>query len=333
VFIGQPAANDESIGTVWEVNTQGSQTTFSNGQVESIGGMALYPRISPASRSASTTSLTTSSPSSVPSGQEIDLSATPSSPGLVQFENDGQPLGAPVQTVSGVANLQTTLFDGNDQVTAVYLGDATSTPSLSNTLDFIVGTLGSTTQISAPDGTTVPGDKDATLDVTVSGGGPTPTGTVTIYKGSKALDKNVPLTSGVATASFALTPGTSNVDAVYSGDSIYNASTSAKITLTTTTPYAPTITAVAKHTTKKTVTTVTISVTVKGNKLAGAPTGTVSANDGFTCGSSTSTATTLTAKCTETFTSSSEDETVTLTYSGGGNYVGATTKVVVQFGT
>jgi sugar lactone lactonase YvrE len=333
LYFGQPASNNESYGTIWKVPAGGSLTDINNGEIQSVGGLSAYPKPISAARGGSTIDLTTSSPSSVAAGQQVDLSAAVSSPGLVQFEQDGSPLGSPVETVDGVANLQTTLYDGVDQVSAAYLGDGGSAPSSSNTLDFVVGTLDSTTAISAPDGTSVPGNTDATLDVTVSGAGPVPTGTVTIYSGTTVLDQNVPLASGHATASFPLHPGTSKVDAVYSGDSTYHSSTSSKITFSTKAPYEPSITATPKYVTKKTSTKVTIPVTVKGNDLAGAPTGSISASDGFVCGSTSSTGTALTAKCTETFDSSTLDTTVTISYSGGGSYVAATDTVAVQYGT
>jgi hypothetical protein len=223
----------------------------------------VYPTPVPAARAATTTSLTTSSSTTVASGDTVDLQATASTTGgLVQFEEDGQPLGSPVEVNGeGVADLQTTLENGEDTVTAMYVGDGGSAPSVSNAITFTVGTLSSTTSISAPDGTTVAGDTDATLDVAVSGSGPTPSGPVTIDDGTKVLESGVTLNSnGEATAHFPLPAGTSKVDAVYAGAVPYGGSTSNKITFATTTPYAPAVSGTAKYKTSKSGTKVSIAV-------------------------------------------------------------------------
>jgi len=95
------------------------------------------------------------------------------------------------------------------------------------------GKAGSTAALSAsPNPATV--GQQVTLTATVSGPGATPTGSVTFYYGSEAL-ATVTLSSGKATlpASTATLPvGAYSLTADYSGDSNYNASTSAAYTVT-----------------------------------------------------------------------------------------------------
>src|SRR5207249_548682 len=74
--------------------------------------------------------------------------------------------------------------------------------------------------------------QSVTFTATVSGSGPTPTGTVTFKDGTTALATNA-LTSGQATFTTAtLSGGSHSMTAVYNGDIDYNSSTSSALTQT-----------------------------------------------------------------------------------------------------
>jgi hypothetical protein len=78
--------------------------------------------------------------------------------------------------------------------------------------------------------------------------------------------------------------------------------------------------------------TATITVKVTGVKGNGAPTGTVGADDGFTCGSlSVVSSTVSTASCSALLPNET-DEYVDLTYSGDSNYNSDETEIYVQNG-
>ncbi|MFL6060267.1 MAG: Ig-like domain-containing protein [Marmoricola sp.] len=75
------------------------------------------------------------------------------------------------------------------------------------------------------------------VPVTLTGGGATPTGTVTLKEGATAIGAAVPLSSGAATihvAGAALSGGSHSLTVSYSGDTTYNsgASTASPITIT-----------------------------------------------------------------------------------------------------
>ena len=93
----------------------------------------------------------------------------------------------------------------------------------------IVNRPGTSTTITSP--ASVVAGQPASFLIAVSGGGPTPTGTVTLFDNGNIIDSGPLNASGQATiATSALTLGTHpNVTAVYSGDSNYLGSTSAAV--------------------------------------------------------------------------------------------------------
>jgi hypothetical protein len=335
VYVGEPSG-EAGDGAVWKI-TDGTATQYSDGPIAGTSGLAVYPTPQPAVRSVTTTSLTTTSPTFDPSESPVQLQASTSSDsGVVQFEQNDTALGAPVAVNgSGVANLTTTLAAGTDNVTALFFGTGSAAPSISSPLAFTVGQLDSTTTITAPNGTKVPGDDQATVDVAVHGTGPTPTGSVDVYAGTKVLANDVALDgAGEATAQFALPFGTSDVHAVYSGDTDYVTSTSANIAFKSTKPYVPSVTGKAKYSTSGAGEKVKLSVAALGNSATGAPTGTISADDGFTCGRPTVSSDELKATCNETFTTVSEDENVQVSFTSTSpkKYVSISQIVNVRFG-
>lgn len=333
VFVGQPSG-EPGYGKVYELSGS-SQALYAAGEMATTGGIAYWPPPVPAARSAVTAALSTTSSSTVTTETKVALTlkVTPAASGSVQFEDNGQPLGGLVQAKSGVAHLTTTLPAGTDTVTAGYVGNASHAPEAAgNSLTFTAAPVASKTVISTT-ATSVPGDSDASVTATVTGRGGSPTGYVEFYDGASYVAEGF-LTGGRATVQFPLQVGTSKVHAVYEGDSTFATSTSNKLTFTTVPPYRPDLTLkvrYAKATGKSKTATVTVHVAgVAGN---GAPTGSVSADDGFTCGALTppSTGLTSTATCTAVLAYGTA-ETVTVDYTGNSTYDPGTGSIYVYNG-
>ncbi|MGA2208637.1 MAG: Ig-like domain repeat protein [Acidimicrobiales bacterium] len=332
VFVGQPASVS-GYGKVYEVSG-GNTTLYTQGDLADTGGLVLYPPVVPAARSTATATISSPSPSSVNSEQVVTLnvSVSGSPTGYVEFDDNGSSLGT-VALSGGSASLTTTLPAGTADVDAIFEGNSSDAPALSNALAFTVTPIASKTVVSAPDGTSVPGDGEATVEATVTGKGGTPTGYVEFFANGD-LETEAELAGGQATANFPLSPGSSKVTAQYEGDSVFATSTSKALKFTTVPPYNPTMTAKVKYSKdnpeKEKTATITVKVTgVKGN---GAPTGTVGADDGFTCGSlSVVSSTVSTASCSALLPNET-DEYVDLTYSGDSNYNSDETEIYVQNG-
>jgi len=122
------------------------------------------------------------------------------------------------------------LTAGSHTLTATYHGDYNQPPSTSAPVQVV--TAKATPAISNSGALSVRLGTAHTLPVTVSGpnGVDGPTGTVQLLKGATLLTSGS-LTNGVVTLSTTLPRGTTDVTAVYSGDSNYN-STSMALTLT-----------------------------------------------------------------------------------------------------
>src|SRR5436190_8464156 len=167
--------------------------------------------------------------------------------------------------------------------------------------------------------------QSVTFTASVTGGGATPTGTVTFKDGATTLGTGT-LSGGTATFSTsALTVGSHSIAAVYGGDSNYTTSTSA--TLTQTVNQATTTTALSSSPNPSTLgqaVTFTASVTGAG----GTPTGTVTFKDG-----ATTLGTGTLSGGTATFSTSSlasGNHSITATYSGDTNFSSSTSPPVTQ---
>jgi Bacterial Ig-like domain (group 3) len=333
VFVGQPSGVP-GYGKIYKISG-GSQSLYASGQMATTGGIAYWPPPVPAVRKAATVTLSTTSASTVSTEAKVTVTATvsPAVSGRVQFERNGQPVGGLVTLKSGVAHLTTTLPAGADTITAGFVGNTTRAPALGNSLAFTATPVASKTSISTSS-TTVAGNSDARVTATVTGHGGTPTGYVEFYDGTQSVAEGN-LTGGTTTVNFPLHVGTSKVHAVYEGDSTFATSNSNKLTFTTVPPYRPTLEASVRYSKvpsgKEKTATVTVHVT--GVKNNGAPTGTVTAGQGFTCGALTPAATglTSTAVCTAVIPYGT-DEYVTITYSGSATYQATGTSVYVYNG-
>jgi hypothetical protein len=332
VFVGQPASVS-GFGKVYEVSG-GSTTLYAQGDLADTGGLALYPPVVPIARKTTTTTISSPSPSSVNSETVVTLNVSVSGKprGFVDFDDNGSSLGT-VALSGGSAKLKTTLPAGTQDVNAIFEGDSSDAPALTGTLAFTVTPIVSKTAISAPDGTSVPGDGEATVEATVTGKGGTPTGDVEFFANGD-FEAQAELADGQATATFALSPGRSKVTAQYEGDSVFATSTSKPMTFMTVPPYNPTMTATVKYSkdNPEKQKTATITVTMTGVKGDGAPTGIVGASDGFTCGSLSALSGVVSkATCTALLANGAEDY-VGLTYSGDSNYNSDETEIYVHNG-
>ncbi len=320
VFVGEPSTVS-GFGRVSEIVPGGSASTYASGDLAYTGGLALSPPQAPAARTATGTSLASSSATDETTESTVTLTATATSTagGAVQFDDNGSPIGTPVASTAGVATLTTTLPAGTDAVTATYLGDPADAPSPpSAAVTFDVTPVASTVTLSAPDGTQVPGDGQATVTATVSGAGGTPTGSVTFFDGGTEVG-GASLTAGQGTASFSLPPGTAQITAQYGGDGVFAPSTSGPLAMTTVPPYTPVITSTVDYSPpgQKGSRLAVIHVTVTGVAGVGFPTGTMAAGDGFTCTALTRVKKTVTTvdKCSGLI-GPRRSESVTLTYGG-----------------
>jgi|GEM_PF-5896782 len=333
VFVGTPSGVP-GFGKVYEIASGGSQSLYANGSMADTGGLALWPPLTPTVRTNSSTALSTLSPSTVTTLKPVSVTVKVSparTVGVVEFVDNGSPIGSPTTTSGGVAHLKTTLPAGTNVITAVYLGDASYGPSVSNPLTFTATAIKSKTVLTAPSGTTVPGTGSASATATVTGFGGTPSGTVEfLVKGSVVATGT--LSAGQVTASFPLSPGHSTVTAVYSGDNVFATSTSRGIVFTTTPPYNASLStriAYGKPDSQK-AKEATIRVTVGGLRPLGPPTGTVTATSGFTCTALTpGTGLLSTASCTSLIPFGTS-ETVIITYGGDATYASVGQSVFVS---
>ncbi len=154
--------------------------------------------------------------------------------GTVQFYDNAVSLGSPVALSGGVADLfqtYTTVGDvGNHSITATYIPDLSWQASASSPVIQTILKYANTTTVTSSLAPSQYEDQ-VTFTAVVDGVTVSPTGTVVFYDGITLLG-STGTTLGVAPVSTAqyttnaLTPGTHNITAVYSGDSLYDTSTS-----------------------------------------------------------------------------------------------------------
>ncbi len=172
-------------------------------------------------------------------GQSVTFTTTvtASSPG------EGTPTGSIIfydgstavdtETLDGsgdAAFTTSTLSVGSHTITAVYGGDGNYDSSTSSDVNQTVNQAGSTTELTSSENPAIYGDL-VTFIAEVSGPGVAPTGTITFYDGSTAVDTETLDSCGDAaftTNDLGVTSHT--ITAVYSGDDNYYGSTSSAVT-------------------------------------------------------------------------------------------------------
>jgi hypothetical protein len=219
---------------------------------EVFRGVALAPTVPGATSSSVALAIDTSTGTTYGSEPVLQATVTGSGTrptGWVSFRLNsagGSLIGA-APLVNGVASLQATtnLPAGQNNIVAVYTGDATYVVSNSTAQAVNISQAGTSTAVSFsanPIGTGAPVSLTATITPTnaqLNGNGFEPTGTVTFMADGTVLGSTVALTQSVVnqngqpalvyTASFTTSfpmLGVSNITAVYSGDANYAGSTS-----------------------------------------------------------------------------------------------------------
>ena len=182
---------------------------------------------------AATTTTLTSTPNPSVYGQSILFSATitssigsPPDGDTVTFKQSATVLGTGILG-GGTATLSTsTLGPGNKAIAVVYAGDASFSSSVSKAVTQVISKAGSTTTVTSSLNPSIFG-QSVTLTATVAPQfNGTPTGTMTFRDGAVRLGV-VTLNGGVATyTSATLAVGTHRIVAVYSGSTLFTASTS-----------------------------------------------------------------------------------------------------------
>lgn len=245
--------------------------------------------------------------------------------GTVTFKDGATTLGTGTLNGSGQATFSTTsLSPGTHSITAVYGGNTNYTGSTSAALSQdIVANASSTALTSSSNPSTF--GSSVTFTATVSGGGGTPTGSVTFKDGATTLGNGTLNGSGQATfATAALAAGNHSITAVYNGDNNFGSSTSS--TLAQTVNQAASTTSVASSANPSSFgAPVTFTATVVGSGA----TGTVTFKDGAT----TIGTGTLNGSNQATFTTSAlstATHSITAVYAGDTNFTGSTSPALSQ---
>jgi Big-like domain-containing protein/List-Bact-rpt repeat protein len=184
-------------------------------------------------KKASTTTALTSSLNPALVGQTVRYTATVTTQylgtanGTVNFESGGAALGS-ATLVNGQASINVSFStSGNRSITAKYVGDVNNTASTSPALKQVVSKYSSTTTVVSSANPSIVGEVVGfTATIATSG---SPTGTVTFKSGGVTLG-TVTLSGNTANLSTStLAAGTHSIEAVYSGDATFAASTSAAL--------------------------------------------------------------------------------------------------------
>jgi len=172
-------------------------------------------------------------------GLPVTLTATvtgngPQPPtGTVYFWDGPTYLGQTNPDSDGVATLTTTFFAGNHDLTAIYSGYDLYNGSTSTDVPLTAVQLNTIVALSASDTSPNPAET-VTLTAALSwdAGSPNPpSGTVYFYDGPTYLGQTGPDSDGVATLTTTFQAGSHDLTAIYSGDDLYNGSTSNDVPL------------------------------------------------------------------------------------------------------
>ncbi len=248
--------------------------------------------------------------------------------GNVQFYVNGVAAGAPVALdVSGHASLPTAALGvGLDIITADYLGDGTFAPSISLGIGVNVTLASCTISIAASLNLLVLGTP-VDLTATVNGGGPVPTGTVTLHLGALVLG-NINLAGGNGTLSVSsLLVGLLSIAATYNGDGNYAPCTAPTIIIQVNKgSTTAAVTSSANPVTIGSPVTFTAAITGSGGTT---PTGNVTFKDGATVlgsgaldGSGNATLTTVAGAV--------GPHQITASYIGDSNFTGSTSPILTE---
>ncbi len=265
-------------------------------------------------------------------GQSLTLTATVSASvsngaaptGTVTFENGSTIIGTAQNLSNGQASVSTTALPaGTNTLAAVYSGDSNYQPHTVYLSQPVSAASSTTSLISA----TNPAPPNSTVAFTASVISPTtqPTGTVTFLNGSTSIGSSALNASGQATLSTSsLAMGTSNISAVYAGNSNVTGSTSS--ILQQVVGKASTTTILTSNPTAANLNqSVTFTATVSG--VGGVPTGTVTFFNGTTqLGNSTLNASGVATYSTSTLAAGTDN--ISASYAGDSNFLASNSSVM-----
>ena len=183
--------------------------------------------------------------------------------GSVNFLANGSIVGTAPLNGGQATFADSALTAGTYSITAQYLGDTNDAQSTSAAAPEVVGTIPTTTVLSAATGGS-PAQAVLVAAVLNQDPGPTPTGTITFYSnGATVLGTATLDASGAASLTPSLTNGVSySIDAVYSGDINHGASTSQTVPVTGTPPdFSITVTPSSLNLVSSQNATVTVTLT------------------------------------------------------------------------
>ncbi|MGO9324967.1 MAG: Ig-like domain repeat protein [Terracidiphilus sp.] len=226
---------------------------------------------------ANATVTVTPATNSFPASQSVNVTVTVSGASGTPTGNVAL-MGAgalPLETLSGgtatIAIPSYSLLAGNDTITAHYFGDATYGRASGNA-SVSVAKINPTLTLT-PSLTHVAANQTDTIQVTVSGGGPTPSGTITVslnsYVSSSYNLYGGGWNAGIPASAFV--NGINIISVSYSGDAEYNPGTgNTTVTATILTPTLQVVSSVASLTTSQSV-----NVTITATGTGPTPTGSV----------------------------------------------------------
>jgi hypothetical protein len=304
-------------------NAVNSPATISvNGEVQNLDPTltALTSSVNPASIGASITFTAT-----------VTLTSTGTIPtGTVKFMDGTTLLGTATLNSGAVATFSTSsLTVGPHTITAVYVGDANSSPSTSPAI--IESLKQSTTLTLATSASPVSAGTAITFTATAIGASAVPTGAVIFQDGGTAIGTGTINGSGVATfTTSSLAAGPHTISAVYNGDTGSLPASPATISETVQAPTATTLASSANPSSIGAAITLTAAVTASGNTTsAGTLSGTITFTDGATTlGTGALNASGIAILKLSTLTIASHN--ITATYGGATYYVGSASTALVQ---
>jgi hypothetical protein len=151
--------------------------------------------------------------------------------GTVSFAIDGTGAGSTTLDATGTANFNSpTLAVGSHTVVAAYAGDTNDVASASAPLTEVITAIPTTTDLglSSTGGVT---PKPILVGTTYATTGPSPTGTITFKSGATVIGSATLDSSGVATITPDLAPGTYSIVASYGGDALHSPSSSPAVSV------------------------------------------------------------------------------------------------------
>ncbi len=340
--IGSAPLNGSAVATfTTSALLVGSHPITANYAGDATYAPSLSPIVNQVVNKADTTTALISSVNPSTVGQAVTFTATvtavaPGSgtpTGSVTFLDGATNIGSAPLNGAGQAALTTSaLTQGTHPITAVYGGDANFNGSTSSIVDQVVNPAGGTPSNTALVSSLNPSvfGQSVTFTATVTGTGPTPTGSVTFMDGITPL-VTVPL-NGSAQASLTtstLIVGSHPITAVYGGDTTYAGSTSPIVNQVVNKADTTTalISSVNPSTVGQAVTfTATVTAVAPGS---GTPTGTVNFFDGATnIGSAPLNGSGQAALTTSALTQGTHP--ITATYGGDVNFNGSISSIVDQ---